>query len=286
MKPYADLHIHTSLSDGSALAGEAITAARDHDVSFISITDHNTVAAYSETTWQQAESAGVCLLPGVELDVIHQGKQYHLLGFGVDCQNSLLLETCAHNTQVQEAYNLSLLRQMEKDGLGVSEKAYHAYAIPQGRGGWKLLNYLLDAGMTNTLLEGTKFYGQYGFSPHTIGFVSLEETVRIVRQAGGVPILAHPAEQIPYNPYAPSQDAFWAALEELLQTGIEGVECIHPLHGFGLQAALLSFCHDRGLYISGGTDYHGAFFHKQKQVIGGQLIAADTVQKLISRCQG
>ncbi len=67
-----------------------------------------------------------------------------------------------------------------------------------------------------------------------------------------------------------------------MQAGIEGVECIHPLHGFGLQRELLALCQERGLYISGGTDYHGSFFSKQKQVIGGQFVSLDSVSKLIN----
>ncbi len=67
-----------------------------------------------------------------------------------------------------------------------------------------------------------------------------------------------------------------------MQAVREGVECIHPLHGFGLQRELLALCRERGLYISGGTDYHGSFFSKQKQVIGGQFVSLDSVSKLIN----
>ena len=66
-----------------------------------------------------------------------------------------------------------------------------------------------------------------------------------------------------------------------METGIEGIECIDPLHGFGLQKDLETFCSDRRMYISGGTDYHGHFFNKQKQTIGGQLINAEIVGKLL-----
>lgn len=286
MKQYADLHVHTNMSDGSDTIGEVLARASDNNVSFLSITDHNTLAAYSADTWKEAERLGIRLIPGVELDVIHKEKQYHLLAYGIDLQNGRLLDICAYNAEVQEEYNLSLLRCMEKDGLAVSEEAYHKYIIPQSRGGWKLLNYLLDVGMTKTLLEGTRFYKQYGFDSNKIKFVSLEEAVRAVKEASGVPVLAHPGEQLPYNPYEACHDDFWLAVSGLLEAGIEGIECIHPLHGFGLQSELISLCDAKGLFISGGTDYHGNFFNKQKQTIGGQLIPFSTVKGLLDAVCG
>lgn len=135
--------------------------------------------------------------------------------------------------------------------------------------------------MTKSLLEGIKYYNQYGFNSNSIKFVSLEEAIRIVKEASGIPILAHPAEQIPYKQYDACHDDFWSALDNVLQVNIEGIECIHPLHGFGLQKELISLCNAKGLFVSGGTDYHGQFFNKQKQAVGGQFIASDIVKKLI-----
>lgn len=140
----------------------------------------------------------------------------------------------------------------------------------------------LDRGITGTLLEGTKYYKQYGFDSNCIDFIGLEEGIRAVKGASGIPVLAHPAEQIPYDTYGANQDDFWPRLDDVLEAGVEGVECIHPLHGFGLQRELIALCRARGLSVSGGTDYHGNFFNKQKQTVGGQLIGLETVEELIT----
>lgn len=188
MREYADLHVHTCLSDGSDTVREVLALASENNVSCISITDHNTVAAYTEAAFNEADRLGVKLIPGVELDVIHEGKQYHMLGLGIDYRNERLLEACAH-----------------------------------------------------------------------------------------------PAEQIPYDQYSPDNSAFWGGLERLLAAGLEGIECIHPLHGFGLQRELIALCRERGLCVSGGTDYHGQFFSKQKQTIGGQFVSFDVSEKLLNK---
>ncbi len=282
MSRFVDLHVHTELSDGSDSVCEVLALAARNHAAYLSVTDHNTVAAYAEDTFLEARRLGVKLVPGVELDVIHEGRQYHMLGFGVDVEDRGLLEVCAHNARVQEEYNLELLRRMERDGLGVAETDYNRYVMPKGRGGWKLLNYLMDTGLTGSLEDGLKYYGQYGFRTNTIKFTRLKEAAGMVKSAGGVPILAHPGEQIPYDPYGADNSGFWQELDGLLDSGIEGIECIHPLHGFGLQRELIALCRERGLYISGGTDYHGGFFSGQKQVIGGQFVSLDSVQKLIN----
>lgn len=282
MKQYADLHVHTNLSDGSDSVHEILHLASSNTVSILSLTDHNTLDAYSEEMFNEADTLGIQVIPGVELDVIHKDKQFHLLAYGIDIQNARLREACTYNTAVQEAYNLALLRHMEKDGMAVSEEAYHNYTIPLGRGGWKLLNYLLDTGITRSLLEGTQYYKQYGFDSNTIQFISLNEALSIVKEASGISVLAHPGEQILYDPYAVQNDAFWLTLEDVMTSGIEGIECIHPLHGFDLQKKLIALCSTKNFFISGGTDYHGNFFNKQKQTVGGQLIATDIVKKLVA----
>lgn len=280
------MHIHTSCSDGSDTVEEIIQRACENNVSVISVTDHNTVRAYSEHAVLKMERAGLKLIPGVELDVIHEGRQYHLLGYGIDPEERGLLAACHHNSAVQEDSNLALLRKIAKEVSAVSEEDYQKYSIPKGRGGWKLLNYLLDIGVTRSLHEGLRFYGQHGVDSSKIEFVPMTEAVRIVKKAGGVPVLAHPGENIPYNHYDIRHDEFYRILESILLTGIEGVECIHPLHDFFLEKDLISLCKAKGLFVSGGSDYHGRFFSKQKEKLGGQFVLGETVKDLLSKTTG
>ena len=71
MEQFADLHVHTNLSDGSDSVHEVLALTARNNVEFLSVTDHNTVAAYTEDTFREADRLGVKLIPGVELDVIH-----------------------------------------------------------------------------------------------------------------------------------------------------------------------------------------------------------------------
>lgn len=287
---FVDLHIHTSFSDGSDTVEEVIRHASENNVSVLSITDHNTVEAYRENTVSEAERTGIKIIPGVELDVIHKGRQYHLLGYGFDIESRELLEMCEHNAAAQEESNLALLRKIVEDFPEVSEVDYEEYVTAKGRGGWKLLNYLLDSGVTCSLREGLKFYGQYQVDSSKIPFVSMAEAVKVIKKAGGIPVLAHPGENIPYNHYDGVHDDFYRVLEDILLAGVEGIECIHPLHDFVLEKDLISLCEFKGLFITGGSDYHGRFFSKGKQKVGGQFVKYETVEvfmkKLASQKKG
>lgn len=279
---FVDLHVHTCLSDGSDTVAQVSQQAKENGLTAISITDHNTVAAYQGEELKAAEALGLTVIPGVEIDVIHNGRSHHMLGLGVDVTDRALLDLCADSAEKQERYNLDLLALLERDVPGVSKEAYDRYEIPAGRGGWKLLNYLLDMGVTRELREGLRFYMQYGFNVNTIPFVSLQKAAQVVKSAGGIPIIAHPGEDIPYSPYEADHSAFWAALESVLEAGVQGVECIHPVHDFELEQELLAFCEKRGLLISGGSDYHGQFFSRAKAKVGGQFVRSETAAGLLT----
>lgn len=280
---FVDLHIHTSASDGSDTVQEVVRHAVENNVSVISVTDHNTIQAYRENVVLEAKRMGIKVIPGVELDTIYKGCQYHLLGYGIDTENRGLLEICRYNTSVQEESNLALLRKITEELPGLSEGAYKKYSIPKGRGGWKLLNYLLDMGITASLHEGLKFYGKYHVDSSKILFVPMAEAVKAIKEAGGIPVLAHPGENIPYCHYDSSHDDFYRILEEILLAGMEGIECIHPLHDFYLEQDLISLCSSRGLFITGGSDYHGRFFSRQKEKLGGQFVAGDMVREILTK---
>lgn len=283
---FVDLHVHTCHSDGSDTVEQVIRHARRNRGDVIAITDHNTLAAYQDAKISEVCSAGLTVIPGVEIDVNHNGRSHHLLGLGIDLENTELAAFCAYSAQKQEEYNVALLKLLERDIPGVSQKGYDRYEIPAGRGGWKLLNYLLDIGVTHSLREGLRFYGQYQFNVNDIPFPTLAEAVQAVKKASGVPIIAHPAYDIPYNPYEADHSLFWSALESVVETGIEGVECIHPVHGFALEQELIDFCKERNLLISGGSDYHGQFYSGGKTKLGGQFVDAKTVDKLLDRLMG
>lgn len=276
---FVDLHIHSNFSDGSDTCQQILNKSSENAVSLISITDHNTLCSIQSIKQLSNEYPDIKVISGVELDAKFKNKGYHILGYGIS-DSSRLRDLCEYNRKVQEDFNSRLMELICKEEKRVSMEEYERYEQPGNRGGWKLLNYLFDKKITEALLEGTKYYGIYGFDTNTIEFVSVKEACKAIRDSGGVPILAHPIENIPY---VGVERNFFNQITLLLKEGVEGVECIYPLHSELLERELVQFCLDNNLYISGGTDYHGSFFNRQKQKIGGQFVREEMVSKLLER---
>ena len=91
----ADLHIHTTASDGTWDPGQVVKAVCAAGIEFFAITDHDSVANVADTK-KLAEKAGLRFLPGVELNSTKDGHNYHILGYGIDIENKKLLELCRH----------------------------------------------------------------------------------------------------------------------------------------------------------------------------------------------
>ena len=87
----------------------------------IAITDHNSLTAHQIIREMDPTDIPIRIFAGAEFDVIHDRRQYHLLGYGLDIDNRALLEMCEYNTTTQENYNQALLRELAKDVPEISE---------------------------------------------------------------------------------------------------------------------------------------------------------------------
>ncbi len=273
---FVDLHIHSDFSDGSYTCGEIINSAKKHNVGVISITDHNSIENLN--VLDKINEDELLIIPGVELDAIYNENNYHILGYGMDRNLDEFREVCMDNAQKQEYHNLLLLKKLCRDYKAISEEDYDSYHRPAHRGGWKLINYLFDKGITAGLYEGLSLYRKYGICSNQIPFLSVRDACNAIQKSGGIPILAHPVENIMESPLS---QGFVDELKALQRQGIKGIECFYPLHSEIEEQFLFSFCQTNHLYITGGSDFHGDFFNKQKQKVGSQFINLENINIFI-----
>jgi predicted metal-dependent phosphoesterase TrpH len=250
---FADLHIHTYFSDGTQSPQEVVNIAKERDLSLISVCDHNTIAAYEELP-AACKKAGIRLLQGVELDVAWQDQNLHILAYGFDPKNSEFIAMMEHNHEQLEQISIEVIKKMTADYPAVNLSDYGKYRHKLGAGGWRGLNYLIGKGVATDLASGLHFYHKYG--GYKADFYSLNKACQVIKNAGGLPILAHPCNWWP----EPSDD-FCAALSQLITEGITGIECYYPANSEALAAACLKFCREHGLAITCGGDGHGSFDH-------------------------
>ncbi len=247
----ADLHIHTCFSDGAQTPQEVVDAAVAKGLSVISVCDHDTIAAY-ESLRPICQAAGLCLVQGVELDVYWHGSLLHLLGYAFDAENVQMLKLMQKTRRELMEISVRMVRSMLKDYPQLSMEDYAKFSYAPGEGGWKGLHYLRARGLTASLMEGLSFHRQYGgFRPD---YYDIEEACSIIKEAGGVPVLAHPGCWWPQMP-----EDFAAILDDLKSLGVGGIECHYPEHTEAFTNFCVDYCRTNDLRITCGGDGHGGF---------------------------
>lgn len=251
---YTDLHIHSNHSDGSYSPEEILDIAIEKKMSIISITDHNTLDG-SRELMNLCQHKNITCIPGVELDAIHAGINYHILGYGVDLNNDTFESFTNHNNNLLEEVNISLIRKMEPEYNCISLNDYSNFTFQKKDGGWKTLYYFLSLGLTSNLTDGFKYYAKYNHSYTCVGFPDITTVCEQIHKAGGVAVIAHPGRVIKNVTIT----EFEQELRSLLSFPIDGIECYYPSHSEEITNSCLVICKENNLLITGGSDCHGTF---------------------------
>lgn len=247
----ADLHLHTTASDGTWTPEEVILAAQNAGVGIMAVTDHESIANVLATE-KLAIKAGIKFYRGVEISTTYGEHSYHVLGYGIDVKNKELLELLRHNTNLLERKDEESISVLINKGWSIDMNDYRGYDYDRRRGGFKSVNYLQDRG----LCRGVDDFFAHIFTENNDlrfpKFPSIEETIQIIHAAGGKAFLAHGASEF-HGPGLKS------TLSDLEQQNFDGFECYHSGHSLEDTAALVKYCHEHNCLISGGSDCHGTF---------------------------
>lgn len=247
----ADLHIHTTASDGTWTPEELLREARRVGLGVFAVTDHDSVANV-ERAGSLARAAGLKFLPAAEICATKEDLSLHILGYGIDIHNKHLLELMRHNENLLEQKDVDSIRLLQRDGWPVDGAEFAAYAYDRRRGGWRALAYLEDKG----LCSGVNDFFQRIFTPeHELGFPEFPPVAQVadaIHAAGGVALCAHAASGF----HGPGLER---VMDLLRAEPLDGFECFHSGHSAEGTERLLRHCRKHGLLVSGGSDCHGTF---------------------------
>ncbi len=262
----ADLHIHTIASDGEMRAEEIIEASEKSGLKTISITDHDGVGAYSGGAAALQESAGrrgLDLITGIELDSEYMGVEIHILGYGIDVTHPVLRE---HLSEVQSLRKKRIREIMEKVNLNLGEKVLTDEMIfPPGRETLMkphIVRELLKNNTFNKYKDASKWISEKCKSETIVPKLSPEVIIPIILNAGGTPVLAHPAYYLGINGIELDK-----IIVELSALGLKGVEVFYDYHGLspsmfnkkdyqGLISMISNVTEKYGLFATRGSDSH------------------------------
>lgn len=241
--PSIDLHVHSNFSDGKCTPAELADRAVRHLVRALAITDHDTMAGSVEKA-EACQSRGIEGVPGVELSCELDGCEAHILSLFADPSSpcvSRIEELSTSRFSRMEA----MLGKLEKIGISICMDDLEA--SPDGvYGRPHLARALVAQGCVKNVNEAFKRY-LYDNGPVHIDKTRLNvaEGVALAKELGGVAVLAHPGVS-----------GLLGDLDEFVKLGVDGIEVYHPKHGNETIARLLRYCGERGLVVSGGSDFH------------------------------
>ena len=241
-----DLHVHTRASDGTLSPSAAVAEAKRQGVTLLSITDHDVTEGIPEAEAAAAE-LGVTLVPGVEVSIDVDEHEVHVLGYFIQPGNPRLEAALARVRHGREHRNEEMLARLAALGVGVSRARMLEIAGPGSVGRPHIAAALVEAGHVGSIQEAFNRYLARG-KPAYVRRARFEprEAAEIIRAAGGLPVLAHPAK-------IKSR----AVMEAIVFDGMEGVEAFHPDHDAGEAERLVEFARRHSLLVTGGTDTHG-----------------------------
>jgi 3',5'-nucleoside bisphosphate phosphatase len=243
----ADLHIHTTASDGSCEPEEIIELAISKSLNAISITDHDTIDGYFKAL-SSAGKHSIRLIPGVELTALFEGKEIHVLGYNFDTGNSEFIRLLKRQRTARlERMSQILTHLRKRKGIEITLDEVKAQAKNNNVGRPHLAHILVKKKIVASIAEAfIRYLGSSIIDHIEITYADLEEVVEKVAGAGGATSLAHPGPIYTMN-----------EVESYLETGIDGIECIHPGHKFEDQKKFTRLAENKNLLITGGSDFHG-----------------------------
>lgn len=256
----ADLHIHSTMSDGSMTAPEIAARGARLGLTHIAFTDHDTTEGATEAV-RSAREQGLHAVPAVEISAFlpSLGTKAHILGYGYR-DNAHIEALCAPTRQRRHQNSLWQIGVLQRLGYTISEELVCPFAH---RVLYKqhIMDYLVKTGQADELFGETfrRLFGKGGPCYSTIEYVDARDAVQAITADGGRAVLAHPGQQ---------QNLF--AVPMLAKAGLAGIELDHRSNTAADREEIHTLCRKYGLIKTGGSDFHGRY-SRPGSALGGHL---------------
>lgn len=242
----ADLHIHTTCSDGHLSPEEVIKLAEMKNLAAVSITDHDTFEGY-KIAKPIADKAGIELIPGVEVTTLFNGKEAHILAYYFETDTNYFGDFLNSQKSSRQTRIKGIVKTLNSKRIDVSYDEVWAEADGGNLGRPHIAKILIEKGYVSNFNEAFQLY----LSNEKLGdiknsYPDSEKAIQMIKNVGGAAILAHPGKL-----YSEKE------IDEFIELGIDGLECIHPSHNYRKQAFYTRLCDQKSLLKTGGSDYHG-----------------------------
>lgn len=245
MNGKADLHTHTTHSDGSCSPEELVTKAGKAGIEVLSITDHDNIKGF-KNAFEAGKDIGVEVIPGVEISSEISNREIHILGYFFDPDN-LELERYLNFFREERIKRASrIVNKLNSLGFEITLEEVLIKADNSSVGRPHIAQVMLERGIVSSYYEAfNKYIGNGLPAFERKVYVSPESAFKIISDAGGLSFIAHPGN-IQEN-----------LLKDLIDAGMDGIEVVHPSHSKQQQKFYRGIVNSYFLLESGGSDFHG-----------------------------
>jgi predicted metal-dependent phosphoesterase TrpH len=264
---YVDLHIHTIHSDGSSTVEEVLEAASRKGLAAIAITDHDCIDAYPHAL-EMGSQLGIEVIPGLELSSESEGVDLHILGYFIDITNPTLTRRLTEMKDARYVRARKIVENLNNQGIDLRFDTVLSIAGVGAIGRPHIAAALLKEELVYSFREAFEKYLGYGLPAYVEKFrMRPQEVFDLVKQAGGIPVLAHPGvtkvdDRIP----------------EFIRDGVMGLEAYHTEHSATIQQNYVKIARKNGLAVTGGSDFHNSSHNKSE--IGVPRVPYSAVKSL------
>ncbi len=242
-----DLHLHTTASDGRLTPAALVELARARGLEIIAITDHDSVGGVSEALEEAGRGTGMTVVPGVEINTDLASGELHILGYFIDYRDADLALALHNIRESRVGRAQKMVEKLRRLGMLIEWSRVQDLAHGESICRPHIAQALLEKGYVASEREAfDQYIGRDG--PAYVGRDKIQpaDAVRIVKSAGGLPVLAHPAGIKDLN----------GLIIDLKVAGLVGLEAYYGEYDSNTVNRMARLAGEHGLLTTGGSDYH------------------------------
>ncbi len=269
MQKFADLHTHTTFSDGGNSPCALVRLAKSKGISALGITDHDSVNGINQAI-ECGKEYGIDIIPGVELSTDVNDKEIHLLGYFIDHEDKDLQSYLQFFREERAFRAKRIVKKLNDMNVEIEFEEILQEARNSAIGRPHIANVLISKGVVDSYQAAfQKYLGDYAPAFERKIHVSLQSAIKLINDAKGLAFLAHPGKM--------PEDL----LQTVLASKIDGIEVVHPSHNDSRTKFYRGIVNQYCLLASGGSDFHGGIKNDEDN-FGKYVISFDSVQEIKS----
>lgn len=268
----ADLHIHTTASDGLKTPEEIVDLANQNNMYAISITDHDTINGIQRAIDRsKLIKCKTIIIPGIELSSSLENYDVHILGYFIDYRSSNLLSLSNKLIEHRSERIWKMITKLNNLGIKITVQDVKAQSKNDYIGRPHIAKTLQEKKYVNNIAEAFDLYLEKGKPAYVERYkLEVNECINLIHDIGGVAVLAHPGLIDNLK-----------IVDKVINMGIDGIEVVHSKHNSEEIKLYKQMAFKHGLVMTGGSDYHGGL-KDDELIFGSYCIDLNESEKMLN----